>query len=62
MAWMKQIKEILLNRGLIIKPPIIPVPDKVELVHQDFLNGYFLHVRPLYALDIAIFTIVLKIM
>jgi len=60
MAWVKQIKEILMNRGL-IKPPIIPVPDKLEFVHQDFLNGYFLQVRPLHALDIAMFTIILKI-
>ena len=53
MALVKQIKEILMNKGLIIKPPIIPVPDKVEFVHQDFLNGFFGHVRPLHALDIA---------
>lgn len=53
MALMKQIKEILMNKDLIIKPPIIPVPDKVEFVHQDFLNGFFGHVRPLHALDIA---------
>ncbi|MFS0862544.1 DUF3231 family protein [Fredinandcohnia sp. 179-A 10B2 NHS] len=50
-----QIKDILMNKGLIIKPPIIPVPEKVEFVHQDFLNGYFGHVRPLHALEIAHF-------
>lgn len=60
MAWMKQIKEILMNRG-VIKPSIILVPDNVEFVHKDFLNGYFLQVRPLHTLDIAIFTIILKI-
>ncbi|WP_338452951.1 DUF3231 family protein [Niallia oryzisoli] len=53
MALMKQIKTILMNKGMIIKPPIIPVPDKVEFVHQDFLNGFFGHVRPLHAMDIA---------
>jgi hypothetical protein len=55
MALMGQIKDILMNKGLIIKPPIIPVPDKVEFVHQDFLNGFFGHVRPLHALEIAHF-------
>jgi hypothetical protein len=55
MALMKQIKEILMNKGLIIKPPIIPVPDKVEFIHKDFLNGFFGHVRPLHALEIAHF-------
>lgn len=53
MALMKQIKDLLMGKGLIIKPPSIPVPDKVEFVHQDFLNGFFRNVRPLHALDIA---------
>lgn len=52
---MEQIKEILMSKGLIIKPPLIPVPEKVEFVHQDFLNGYFGHVRPLHALEITHF-------
>ncbi|PLS01831.1 DUF3231 family protein [Neobacillus cucumis] len=55
MTLMEQIKEILMNKGFIIKPPIIPVPEKVEFVHQDFLNGFFGHVRPLHALEIAHF-------
>lgn len=50
---MEQIKEILMNKGLINKPPLIPVPEKVEFVHQDFLNGFFDHVRPLHALEIT---------
>ncbi len=52
---MEQIKEILMNKGFIIKPPIIPVPEKVEFVQNDFLNGFFGHVRPLHALEIAHF-------
>ncbi|HWO95884.1 MAG TPA: DUF3231 family protein [Bacillus sp. (in: firmicutes)] len=55
MDLMDQIKEILMNKGLIIKPPVIPVPVKVEFVHQDFLNGFLGHVRPLHALEIAHF-------
>jgi hypothetical protein len=50
-----QIKEILMNKGLISKPPFIPVPKKVEFVHQDFLNGFFGHIRPLHALEITHF-------
>lgn len=50
-----QIKEILMEKGLIIKPPLIPVPEKVEFVHQDFLNGFLGHVRPMHALEIAHF-------
>jgi hypothetical protein len=50
-----QIKEILMNKGLISKPPLIPVPNKVEFVHQDFLNGFFGHIRPLHALEITHF-------
>ncbi|WP_026567090.1 DUF3231 family protein [Bacillus sp. UNC41MFS5] len=55
MDLMSQIKEILMNKGLIIKPPLIPIPEKVEFVHQDFLNGFFGHIRPLHALEIAHF-------
>jgi len=55
MDLMNQIKEILVSKGLIIKPPIIPIPDNVEFVHQDFLNGFFGHVRPLHALEITHF-------
>ncbi|KKI93289.1 hypothetical protein WQ54_05530 [Bacillus sp. SA1-12] len=55
MELMEQIKDLLMNKGLIIKPPLIPVPDKAEFVHKDFLNGFFGHVRPLHALEIAHF-------
>lgn len=53
MDLIEQIKEILMNKGLINKPPLIPVPERVEFVHEDFLNGYFGHVRPLHALEIT---------
>jgi Protein of unknown function (DUF3231) len=52
-ALMGQIKEILMKKGFIMKPPIIPVPEKVEFVHKDFLNGFFGHVRPIQALEIT---------
>ncbi len=52
---MNQIKEVLMSKGFIIKPPLIPVPEKVEFAHKDFLNGYLGHVRPLHALEITHF-------
>ena len=55
MDLMDQIKEILMNKGLIIKPPLIPIPEKVDFVNKDFLNGFLGHVRPLHALEIAHF-------
>ncbi|AGX06771.1 hypothetical protein B14911_13012 [Bacillus sp. NRRL B-14911] len=50
---MDQIKEILMKKGLIIKPPFIPVPKKVDYAQKDFLNGFLGRVRPLHALEIA---------
>ncbi|KKK39057.1 hypothetical protein WQ57_04525 [Mesobacillus campisalis] len=55
MDLMEQIKEIQMDKGLIIKPPIIPIPEKAEFVQQDFLNGFFGHIRPMHALEIAHF-------
>lgn len=53
MDFMELIKEILTNKGLLIKPPIIPIPEKTEFVHRDFLNGFLGHIRPLHALEIT---------
>jgi len=55
MALMEEIKAILMNKGLIIKPPVIPVGDKVEFANENFLNGYLGDVRPLHALEITHF-------
>lgn len=38
-----------------MKPPIIPIPEKVEFVHYDFMNGFLGEVRPLHALEITHF-------
>ncbi|TVY08098.1 DUF3231 family protein [Paenibacillus cremeus] len=53
MALVMQIKELLMSKGFIMKPPLIPVPEKAEFVRREFLNGFFGHVRPLHALEIA---------
>ncbi len=50
---LQQIKEVLMSKSLIIKPPYIPIPEKAEFVSEDFLNGFIGHVRPLHALEVA---------
>ncbi|MDP4083668.1 MAG: DUF3231 family protein [Bacillota bacterium] len=50
---MEQTKGILMKKGFIIKPPTIPVPEKVQFVKSAFLNGYFGNVRPLHSLEIT---------
>ncbi|WP_425414699.1 DUF3231 family protein [Peribacillus kribbensis] len=49
----EKVKNILMKKKLIIKPPVIPVPEKAVYVHKDFLNGYLGKVRPLHALEIT---------
>ncbi|WP_281280842.1 DUF3231 family protein [Robertmurraya kyonggiensis] len=49
----EEINNILMKKGFILKPPSIPVPEKVKWVEQDFLNGYFGHVRPMHALEVT---------
>lgn len=53
MDLVEQINGILISKGLTIKPPLIPVPQKMQFVHKDFLNGFFGIVRHLQALEIS---------
>lgn len=49
-----QINNVLIGKNLIVKPPIIPIPKKVDYVtKQSFLNGWFGEVRPLHAMEIV---------
>ncbi|YCA46366.1 DUF3231 family protein (plasmid) [Bacillus sp. JZ8] len=50
---MEQIKSILMDKGLIIKPPIIPTPEDVKIAHPDYLKGLIEKARPLHALEIT---------
>lgn len=52
-ALMEQIKKILMEKGYIIKPPPIPIPEKAEFVKENFMSGFIGNVRPLHALEIA---------
>ncbi|WP_160723022.1 DUF3231 family protein [Bacillus sp. USDA818B3_A] len=49
-----QINDVLMTKGLIIKPPVLPIPEKVDFIKkQSFLNGFIGDVRPLHALEIT---------
>lgn len=51
---MNAVNDLLDAKGLLIKPPYIPTPKKIEFVRkQSFLNGFFGDVRPLQALEIT---------
>lgn len=44
---------ILLSKGLYIKEPSIPIPDKIDFVEkQSFMNGFFGEQRPINAAEI----------
>lgn len=52
--YLGQINNVLLGKGLIIKPPEIPVPEEVEFIKKhSFLKGFIGEVRPLHALEIT---------
>ncbi len=47
-------KQALLSKGLFVRSPFIPYPDKVDYVKkQSFLTGWFGERRPLLSLEIA---------
>lgn len=49
-----QINNVLMDKGFIIKPPLIPVPEKVDFIQKEsYLNGFFGEVRELHALEIT---------
>lgn len=45
---------VLLSKGIEVRPPFIPYPKKVDFVHkQSFLSGWFGEQRPLTSIEIA---------
>ncbi|HLO12729.1 MAG TPA: DUF3231 family protein [Pseudoneobacillus sp.] len=49
-----QINNVLFDKHLITKPPIIPTPEKPDFINkQSYLNGWFGDVRPLHAMEIT---------
>jgi len=53
MELVEEIKTILMDKSLIIEPPIIPAPEQVRIADTDYLSGFVGDVRPLHALEIA---------
>ncbi|MBU7595101.1 DUF3231 family protein [Metabacillus halosaccharovorans] len=50
-----QIKNVLMDKSLIMKPPVIPIPEKPLFGDDHFMTGFFGQRRPLHALEIAHF-------
>ncbi|WP_419954662.1 DUF3231 family protein [Neobacillus niacini] len=47
-------RKVMLSKGVYIRPPQIPMPDKVDFVEkQGFLNDFLGHKRPLTAIEIT---------
>jgi len=50
----KKAYEVMLRKGLLIKPPYIPVPDRVEYIYQDtFFGGLIGDKRPINTLELC---------
>ncbi|CAM4453737.1 DUF3231 family protein [Paenibacillus tarimensis] len=46
--------EVLLSKGLYLRPPYIPTPESAEFVQkQNFLNGFFGDTRPVNSIEIS---------
>lgn len=49
-----KINNTLEKKGMLMKPPVIPIPNKVDFINkQSFLKGFLGDVRPLHALEIS---------
>jgi hypothetical protein len=51
---LEQINGLLMDKGLIIKPPVLPTPERIDFVERkSYLNGFGQNVRPLHALEVT---------
>jgi hypothetical protein len=52
---LNQVNDLLMDKGVILKTPYIPIPEKVEFVKkpENYLSGFFGNIRNLHALEIA---------
>lgn len=51
---MNDVNIALMEKGALINPPPIPIPEKVDFVKKEsYLSGFFGDVRPLHCLEIA---------
>lgn len=51
---LNQVNEMMMTKGVLIRPPYIPTPKQVEFVKKNsYLNGFFGNIRTLHALEIT---------
>ncbi|MCM3571303.1 DUF3231 family protein [Neobacillus mesonae] len=51
---LEQLNTTLMSKGFIIKPPVLPIPERIDFIKkQDFLNGFIGDVRPLHGLEVT---------
>lgn len=49
-----QINEVANQKGFYVKPPVLPIPKKVDFVKkQNYLRGFFGPIRPAHSLEVA---------
>jgi hypothetical protein len=49
-----KVQDLLLSKGLFVRPPSIPIPDKLDFVHkQSYLSGFLGDKRPVNAVEIG---------
>jgi len=49
-----KVQDVLLSKGLFIRPPTIPIPDQIGYVHkQSYMSGFLGEKRPINAVEIA---------
>jgi hypothetical protein len=51
---LSQINGLLMGKGFIIKPPVLPNPEKIDFVeNKSYLDGFGHNLRPLHALEVT---------
>ncbi|SDH24500.1 Protein of unknown function [Alteribacillus persepolensis] len=54
MRFLNEVTQVLMDKGLMVKPPEIPYPRHPDFIEkQRYLSGFLGEVRPLHALEIA---------
>ncbi|MDN3015685.1 DUF3231 family protein [Paenibacillus sp. BSR1-1] len=52
--FLEQLNITLISKGFILKPPVLPVPEKVDFIEkQNYLKGFMGDIRPLHALEVT---------
>lgn len=53
-TFLREVKELLLSKGLYIRSPYLPIPDDIDFIKkQSFLKGFFGKKRPLVGTEIT---------